>query len=95
MHQLAIRVYMDELRQEGESLFLDFMPRGRRGEMFRQWCGGIDPGRLRYAPSPLAAGFAFCGDKPQGEFVEYLVDHHFPATAGIVFNHNYLRAGED
>ncbi len=95
MHQLAIRVYMDELRQEGESLFLDFMPRERRWEMFREWYGGIDPARLRYAPSPLAAGFAFSGDEPKREFIEYLVDHHFPATAGISFDHNYLRAGED
>ena len=32
-HQLAIRLYMDALRVEGESYFLDFLPPGKRQEI--------------------------------------------------------------
>ncbi|MEE4137060.1 MAG: fatty acid cis/trans isomerase [Desulforhopalus sp.] len=95
LHQLAARVYMDELRQEGETYFVDFMPRERRREMMREWNGGIDLDKLRYAPSPLAAGFSFTAGEPKREFVEYLVDRHLPVEIGIAFDHNYLRAGEE
>lgn len=42
MHQASIRVYMDELRQEGETYFIDFMPKELRHEMMQSWYGGMD-----------------------------------------------------
>lgn len=38
-HQLAVRVYMDSLRQEGETYFLDFLPQERRQQLTQQWYG--------------------------------------------------------
>jgi len=40
MHQGSIRVYMDELRQEGETYFIDLMPKNRRYAMMKEWYGG-------------------------------------------------------
>ena len=40
-HQLAIRLYMDGLREEGESYFLGFMPAEKRKSMMASWYNGI------------------------------------------------------
>lgn len=97
MHQLATRVYMDELRQEGETYFLDFMPAEKRSEMMKEWYGGIDieSSRISYAPSDLVAGYSFQTADPKREFVEYLIDHHLLPGAGVAFDENYLRASEE
>ncbi|MFW2366071.1 MAG: fatty acid cis/trans isomerase [Desulforhopalus sp.] len=97
MHQLATRVYMDELRQEGETYFLDFMPEQKRVEMMKEWYGGMDVegSRISYAPSDLAAGYSFKTSDPKREFAEYLVDHHLLSEVGFAFDKNYLRASED
>lgn len=39
-HQLATRLYMDELRMESEDIFLNFMPRDVRLQMHRNWYQG-------------------------------------------------------
>lgn len=91
-HQLAIRVYMDELRQEGETYFLDFMPKEQRKQMMRDWYGNMDISekKIDYSMSALEAGFAYSqGNDPKREFIEYLVDNHFPKTLGIAFDDNY------
>jgi hypothetical protein len=97
IHQLAIRVYGDELRQEGETNFIDFMPKQRRYEMMKEWYGGMDLGKekIDYAPSDLEAGFAFATGDPKRELVEYLVEKHFLPETAMHFDHNYFRAGQD
>lgn len=97
IHQLAIRVYADKLRQEGETAFIDFMPKSRRVEMMKEWYGGMDLGKekIDYAPSDLEAGFAFATGDPKRELVEYLVERHFLPETAMRFDHNYLRAGQD
>jgi hypothetical protein len=96
MHQLATRVYMDELRQEGETYFLDFMPAEKRSAMMKEWYGGMDieSSRIAYSPSDLRAGYSFHTADPKREFVEYIVDHHLLPEGGFAFDRNYLRASE-
>jgi hypothetical protein len=94
-HQLALRHYMDALRVEGESYFLDFMPPSRRPEMMQSWNKGVDLGKLHYYPSALPAKIAFVTAEPNREFIEEAVSHVFAPTAKIGFDPvNYLRAGE-
>ncbi|MBU1566304.1 MAG: fatty acid cis/trans isomerase [Proteobacteria bacterium] len=97
MHQASIRVYMDELRQEGETYFIDFMPTNRRNTMMKEWYGGMDLDKVNidYCKSDLEAGFVFKTDDPKREFIEYLVDKHFLPDTGMRFDRNYLRAGEE
>jgi hypothetical protein len=94
-HQLAVRLYMDELRVEGESYFLDFLPRERREGLMQSWYLGMKPDKVNYYPSALPAQIPFKTDDPKREFVEHVVDRHLLPAAGITFDPiNYLRAGE-
>ena len=97
LHQVATRVYMDELRQEGETYFLDFMPQSKRQEMMTDWYGGMDLSgvNLNYTPSDLKAGYDFMTSDPKREFVEELVDHEFMPATEMAFDKNYRRAGEE
>ncbi|HEY5973381.1 MAG TPA: fatty acid cis/trans isomerase [Geobacteraceae bacterium] len=95
-HQLAIRLYMDRLRVEGESYFLDFLPPDRRQEIMQSWYLGVAPDKIQYYPSALPAGMSFATDDPKREFVEHVVDRHLLPATGITFDAiNYLRAGVD
>ena len=95
-HQLAVRLYMDGLRVEGESYFLDFLPPARRQELMSSWYLDVDPERINYYPSTLPAKIPFVSADPQREFVEALIDRHFLPATGIAFDPvNYMRAGED
>ena len=40
-HQLAVRLYMDILRVEGETYFLNFLPREKRKEIMQSWYQGV------------------------------------------------------
>jgi hypothetical protein len=91
-HQLATRLYMDALRIEGESYFLDFMPEDKRTEMMHSWYIGVKPKDLHYYPAPIPAGLSFNTDEPKRELLEEIVENHITVD-GIAFDHNYLRAG--
>ena len=93
-HQLAIRLYMDELRVEGESYFLDFLPPEKRQEIMQSWYLKVDPEKIGYYPSGMPAGVTFATSDPKREFVEQVVDNHLLKTTKIAFDPiNYLRAG--
>ena len=96
MHQLTTRVYMDELREEGETYFLDFMPKEKRNPMMKEWYGGmnIENNKIDYSPSDLEAGVAFQTSEPKREFIEHLVGNHFLPETGIAFDRNYLGEGQ-
>lgn len=96
VHQLAIRTYMDELRQEGETYFVDFMPKEKRRKIMQSWYGDIDieSDKIDYAPSNLQAGFQFLTSEPKREFVEHLVEDYFPKELKMAFDANYLHEGE-
>jgi hypothetical protein len=92
-HQLATRFYMDALRIEGESYFLDFMPAERRRDMFLSWYKGIKPDKLQYTAAQIPAKMTFTTDEPHREMIEDLVRNQI-AAAGIDFDQNYLPAGQ-
>lgn len=96
MHQLTIRTYMDELRQEGETYFLDFMPREKRREMMQDWYGDMDISstNIDYSPSDLESGFTYKTSEPKREFVENFVESQLKPEQNISFDVNYLREGE-
>jgi hypothetical protein len=95
-HQLAVRLYMDRLRVEGESYFLDFLPPAKRQELMQSWYLGENLDRMNYYPSDLPAKVSFMTDDPKREFVEYVVDRHLLPAGNITFDTiNYFRAGAD
>jgi hypothetical protein len=85
---------MDQLRIEGESYFLDFLPPEKREEIMQSWNKDIDLKKMGYYPSALPAKISFTTGEPKREFTEHLVDRHLLPAAEIRFDHiNYLRAG--
>lgn len=93
-HQLAIRLYMDALRVEGESNFLDFLPPDRRPEIMQSWYKGVDLKTVNYYPSALPAKIAYATADPTREFIEQVVKRHLLPAAKIAFDPiNYLPAG--
>lgn len=91
-HQLATRLYMDALRVEGESYFLDFMPEDKRREMMLSWYLDINPKKLHYTPAQLPAGMKFTTDDPKRELFEDVVKNQI-VVEGIDFDQNYVPAG--
>lgn len=91
-HQLATRLYMDALRIEGESYFLDFLPKERRQEIMASWYIGIKPKDLHYSPAAIPAAIPFTSEDPKREMIEEIVNNHIN-VAGIQFDQNYLPAG--
>ena len=92
-HQLSTRIYMDALRIEGESYFLDYMPQKNRQEMMASWYIGVDPEDLHYDPAAIPAGTMFTTDEPKRELIEQVVNDHI-SVSGIGFDTNYLPAGQ-
>ncbi len=93
-HQLAVRLYMDALRIEGESYFLDFLPAPKRQEIMQSWYAGVDLEKIHYYPSPLPAKISFATEEPKREFIEYIVKKHIVPATGIAFDSvNYEPAG--
>ena len=72
-HQLAIRLYMDGLREEGESYFLNYMPLKVRQKMFASWYKGIRPDKLNYYESKMPTGINFTTETPKLEFIDHVV----------------------
>ncbi|WP_028585061.1 fatty acid cis/trans isomerase [Desulfogranum mediterraneum] len=94
-HQLAVRLYMDRLRIEGESYFLDFLPQELREPTMRQWYHGIDFKEVGYYPTQAPAAIEFSSSEPKRELLERLVREHIPAELGITFDHNYRLADQE
>jgi len=93
-HQLAIRLYMDGLRIEGESYFLDFLPQSMRQEIMQSWYLGVDLQKIHYYPASMPAGLAFTTPDPKREFIEHIVNKHILPETAISFDPvNYLRGG--
>ncbi|MBM9513220.1 fatty acid cis/trans isomerase [Desulfogranum marinum] len=93
-HQLATRLYMDRLRIEGESYFLDFLPQADREELMRQWYHGVSFDEVNYYPAGMGTTVEYTTSDPQREFIERLVSKHVLPETGIDFDNNYLKAGE-
>jgi len=97
-HQTNVRRYMDRLRVEGESYFLDFMPKRERDGLFHEWNRNLSPlveNKLFYEPSKMPTAVAYATDDHKREFVEELVEHRLRKDTGIAFDPlNYFHAGE-
>ena len=97
-HQTNVRRYMDRLRVEGESNYIDFMPADVREKLFDAWNKNLNllvEEKLFYRPARMPAAVSYRTNDPKREFIEHLVDHELPATTGIGFDAlNYFRAGE-
>ncbi|MGI9568895.1 MAG: fatty acid cis/trans isomerase, partial [Desulfobulbia bacterium] len=91
-HQLATRFYMDALRIEGESYFLDFMPEDQRRETMASWYTGIPFKKIHYYPAPIPAGTSFSSAEPKRELIEKVVNNHI-TVKDIGFGINYLEEG--
>jgi Fatty acid cis/trans isomerase (CTI) len=92
-HQLALRLYMDALRVEGESYFLDFLPASRRQEIMQSWYKGIDLKKIDYYSSTMPANISFATDEPKREFIEHVVHKHILPATNISFDAvNYERS---
>ena len=95
-HQLAVRLYMDGLRIEGESYFLDYLPATKRKEIMQSWYRGMDLEDINYYPSAMPAKIAFATDDPKREFIEQVVNRHILPETNIIFDRlNYLPAGAE
>jgi hypothetical protein len=93
-HQLAIRLYMDGLRVEGESYFLDFLPQSMRKEIMQSWYLGVDLQKVHYYPGSMPAGLVFTTSDPKRELIEHIVNKHILPETAIFFDPvNYLPAG--
>ena len=64
-HQLTARLYMDRLRIEGESYFLDFMPPEKRQEIMQSWYLKTDFKKINFNPSEMPAGDQIHHHRPQ------------------------------
>ena len=94
-HQLAIRLYMDTLRVEAESYFLEFMPTDVRKNMLQSWYGKISYRDIHAFQTTMPSGITFSTRDPKREFIEQLVGKWIPKSIGIRFDPiNYLHAGE-
>jgi len=94
-HQLTARLYMDRLRIEGESYFLDFMPAEKRTEIMQSWYLNSDFKKINFIPSEMPSGVKFTTTDPKREFVENLIENHLSKDTGIKLDpYNYLKAGE-
>ena len=95
-HQLAVRLYMDGLRGEGESYFLGFMPTEKRQAMVQSWYHGVKPKDIRFYDAGMPGKIPFKTDVPRQEFIEYLVKNHILPETGIQFDPiNYLPHGTE
>lgn len=95
-HQLSVRLYMDALRVEGESYFLDFMPLELRQGMMQSWYKGVDIERIAYTPAAMPSGISYLTDDPKREFIEHVISKEILPVTGIGFDSvNYLHAGEE
>lgn len=67
-HKILVRKYMDRLRIEGESNFLEYLPRSKRNDIFNSWyIGDIAKQVATYTPSNL-------DPKVDYEFKEFVVN---------------------
>ena len=94
-HQLSTRLYMDALRVEGETNFLDFLPLSRRKEIMQSWYGDTDLEEIHYYPAGMPAREHFSTNDPKREFIETIVEKRILPETGIDFGRvNYLREGD-
>ncbi len=95
-HQLAVRLYMDGLREEGENYFLSFMPEDQRRPMIDSWYTGVKQSKINFYDAGIPAKIKLTGDKPKQAFIENVVNNHILPSTDIHFDPvNYIPENED
>jgi hypothetical protein len=95
-HQLVERLYMDRLRIEGESYFLDFLPPKTRKGIMQSWYLDKELEEMHYYQGALPSGIRFATSDPKREFVEHLITGEINKETTIGFDQiNYIKSGED
>lgn len=95
-HQLAVRLYMDTLRVEGETYFLDFLPREKRKEIMQSWYQGVAFKKIHTFPGEMATKIVFTAENQKQEFIEHIVKNHILPSTGIGFDPvNYFPEGRE
>lgn len=75
-HQFLVRKHMDRLRIEGETNFLEFLPKQSRKEYFNSWYKGWLAKRLSfYVPSNNEVNINYSTKYPKEEFANKLFSH--------------------
>lgn len=94
-HQLATRLYMDALRIDGESNYLDFLPKEKRTEIMKEWYTGANFDKVHYPKPLMGTKIPFRSQDPKREFIENLIDYHFLRKTNIRLDRvNYMYAEE-
>ncbi|MCI5145060.1 MAG: peptidylprolyl isomerase [Candidatus Electrothrix sp. AR3] len=94
-HQMAVRLYMDKLRREGEIGFLNFMPASKRMEMQTSWYAGAETTQQDALAPLLPTAISFRIADRKREFIEHIVTQEIPLSAQIRFDPiNYLESDE-
>ncbi len=83
-HQVAIRRYMSRLRVEGESAFIDFLPKAERSKLFWSWY--IDDKDVAYMPSTIESSVMYSSKNSKREFIENVVHNHIRKDVNINFD---------
>lgn len=91
-HQVGIRRYMDRLRIEGESNFLNMLPLEDREKVFASWYIDYE---VDHFLSKNETATVYTKIDSKREFLENVIDHHLLKSCGIGFDFlNYRRANE-
>lgn len=93
-HQVSIRRYMDRLRVEGESNFLNLLPQEDREEVFDSWyIDSVEYEKHFLSKNPTKIIYKHVDAKR--ELLEELIQNHFIKSCDIKFDSiNYLAANE-
>ena len=93
-HQLAVRLYMDTLRVEGESYFLQFMPPEQRKSMLQSWYAGIKYEDIHSFQTDMPTAITFRTSDSKREFIEQVVAGRILPQTEIAFDPiNYFPGG--
>jgi len=75
-HQLLVRKHMDRLRIEGESNFLEYLPKSSRKSYFKSWYQGWLASELSvYVPSDVQSAIEYKSSDFKDEFVQKVFKH--------------------
>ncbi len=84
-HQTNVRRYMDRLRIEGETNFINFMPKDTREDFIQSWYLNTQT-KPYFKTSNVQSNIKYKRDDPKREFVEDLVSNRFSKKLNIAFD---------
>ncbi|MFT7005123.1 MAG: hypothetical protein ACJAWW_002492 [Sulfurimonas sp.] len=93
-HQISTRRYMNRLRVEGESNFLNLLPREDREKVFATWYLEADNEEIHFM-SKKTSSIHYKNIDSKRELLEKVVNHHLLKSCNITFDKlNYLYSNE-